>query len=175
MAKKKSKNVLIVDGYNVIHQDEGLSRDFRLNPEDARYGLVEMLSNYQGYKKDEIIVIFDAYNTDKALRSLTVFSNVNVVFTKHGETADEYIERFVSTIENRKNITVVTNDNVIAVLTTGRGCSHMSAEILFANMAAAVKKNKEYISKTDTTNRGNTLESLLDEKTLKWMEENRRR
>ncbi len=115
-SKDKHKKILIVDGYNVIRQNRELEKLFNNNMEDARHALVEMLSDYRGYKNGEIIIVFDAQYTNKKARSMSTLSNINVVFTKRLETADEYIESFVSSIENRKLVTVATDDNMVEVL-----------------------------------------------------------
>ncbi len=166
--------VLIVDGYNLIHKHNKIKNIYKDNCEYGRYKLVELLSDYAGYSKKVIIVVFDAYRTSRENRTMKTFSNVNVVFTKKDETADSYIERFVSSgIENTSNITVVTDDNLISVLATGRGCHHLSANMFIQNMKMTANKNKSIIRNDDFKNR-NTLESCIDEATRKILEQSRR-
>ncbi len=59
----------------------------------ARTRLMEMLNNYQGYRKCLLIVVFDAYKIKKNVGSFEKNDNIYVVYTKEAQTADNYIEK----------------------------------------------------------------------------------
>ena len=60
----------------------------------ARDKLMDILCNYQGYRKCEVILVFDAYRVQNHKTEVMNYHNIHVVYTKEAETADCYIERF---------------------------------------------------------------------------------
>ena len=52
---------LLVDGYNIIFAWEELNELAAVNLGAARQKLMDILCNYQGYRKQHIILVFDAY------------------------------------------------------------------------------------------------------------------
>ena len=50
-----------------------------------------MLCNYQGVRRCEVILVFDAYKVKGNPGTVERFHNINVVYTKEAETADMYI------------------------------------------------------------------------------------
>ena len=50
---------LLVDGYNVIFAWGDLKELAKVNIEAARNRLMDVLSNYQGFKKCRVILVFD--------------------------------------------------------------------------------------------------------------------
>ena len=85
------KPLLLVDGYNVIGA-WNVPRAERLSIEEARDRLVHLIADYAGYSGEEVIVVFDGHYTDRPVRSRMNVHGVEVVFTKHAESADNYIE-----------------------------------------------------------------------------------
>ena len=56
-----SDEYLLVDGYNIIFAWDELKAMAEDNLEDARESLINILSNYQGVKKVNLILVFDAH------------------------------------------------------------------------------------------------------------------
>ena len=56
-----SKKYLLVDGYNIIYAWDDLKELLDTNVDAARGKLLDEMSNYQGMKGMELIVVFDAY------------------------------------------------------------------------------------------------------------------
>ena len=52
---------LLVDGYNVIFAWEHLKELSERSLDGARHALINILCNYQGYSKCNLILVFDAY------------------------------------------------------------------------------------------------------------------
>lgn len=65
----------------------------KTNLDHARTRLMEILNNYQGYRKCLLIVVFDAYKIKKNRGSIEKNNNIYVVYTKEAQTADNYIEK----------------------------------------------------------------------------------
>ena len=57
------KEILIVDGYNIIYAWPELKEMITEDIAAARHALIEILRNYQGYREGLVTVVFDAYQT----------------------------------------------------------------------------------------------------------------
>ena len=118
---------LLVDGYNVIFAWEDLKELAQVNIEAARNKLMDILCNYQGFRKCAVILVFDAYKVDGYALEIQKYHNIHVVYTKEAETADQYIEKVVHHIGRKYHVTVVTSDGVEQVVTLGQGGTLISS------------------------------------------------
>ncbi|MFR4783600.1 MAG: NYN domain-containing protein [Pilosibacter sp.] len=118
---------LLVDGYNIIFAWEELSDLAAVSIDAARYKLMDILSNYQGFRKICVIVVFDAYKVPGGVEKVQKYHNINVVYTKEAETADQYIEKVAIRIGRRYRTTVATSDGVIQLIIRSQGCILWSA------------------------------------------------
>ncbi len=139
-AKKEEpiEEYLLVDGYNVIFAWEDLKELAKENIQGARNKLMDILCNYQGFKKCAVILVFDAYKVEGDAMEVYKYHNIHVVFTKEAETADQYIEKVAHHIGRKYHVTVVTSDGVEQVVTRGRGAALISSrefqeEVEFVN------------------------------------------
>ena len=89
-----------MDGYNIIFAWDELKALAKVNLDAAREALLEILSNYQGYRGCKTIAVFDAYKRKGGQRHHEQYHNIEVVFTKEAETADSYIEKTTYEIGN---------------------------------------------------------------------------
>ena len=119
-----------MDGYNIIFTWEELSELAKVNIDGARYRLMDILCNYQGYKKCTLIVVFDAYKVEGNTGEAIKYHNIHVVYTKEAETADQYIEKLAHKIGPRYRVTVATSDGLEQLIIRGQGCSSPSARDL---------------------------------------------
>lgn len=101
---------LIIDGYNVINAWSDIF-DLEAEPlEEARLKLQEIISNFQGFKDLNIIIVYDAHYNKNGQEKSEKYDNLTIIFTKENESADIYIERFVANMGNLHTIRVVTLD-----------------------------------------------------------------
>lgn len=121
---------LLVDGYNVIFAWEELSALAEINMDSARYRLMDILSNYQGYRNCTLILVFDAYKVLGNPGSTVKYHNIHVVYTKEAETADQYIEKLAHKIGGKYRVTVATSDGVEQLIIRSQGCLLLSAREL---------------------------------------------
>ncbi|WP_288177463.1 NYN domain-containing protein, partial [Blautia hydrogenotrophica] len=124
------KEYLLVDGYNIIFAWEDLKELAEVNIDGARTKLMDILCNYQGYKKCVLILVFDAYKVEGHECEVTDYHNIHVVYTKEAETADQYIEKVVHEIGRKYQVTVATSDGLEQVIIRGQGASLLSAREL---------------------------------------------
>lgn len=118
---------LLVDGYNIIFAWDDLKELSKTTMAGARDRLMDILSNYAGYKKNHLIVVFDAYKVEGNRGEVQKYHNIHVVYTKEAETADQYIEKTVRTIDRKYHVTVATSDALEQVIILGAGATRMSA------------------------------------------------
>ncbi|MCM1272172.1 MAG: NYN domain-containing protein [Clostridium sp.] len=122
--------LLIVDGYNVIFAWEDLKELADLNMDSAKDRLLSILANYKGMTDYGIIVVFDGYKLKNNPGSENTTDEITVIYTKEGETADQYIEKFTNSNQTCYNITVASSDGLIQQITRGQNCTVLSSREL---------------------------------------------
>lgn len=128
--KKPLKEYLLVDGYNIIYSWKELNELAKENLEAARYKLMDILCNYQGFKKCTVILVFDAYKVKGGLGEVQDYHNIHVVYTKEAESADQYIEKVTHKIAKDNHVVVATSDAIEQVIILGKGAIRLSAKDL---------------------------------------------
>lgn len=163
------KEYLLVDGYNIIFAWEDLKDLADANIDAARDKLTDMLSNYQGYKKCTLILVFDAYKVKGNPGSVQKYHNIHVVYTKEAETADQYIEKTVHEIGRKNHVTVATSDRLEQVIILGQGGTRMSARELREDMELVAGQIREETGKRQMSDK-NYLFDGLDQDAAEYIE-----
>lgn len=135
--KYEGPEYLLVDGYNVIFAWDNLNKLAESSIDGARNALINILCNYQGYKKCEVIVVFDAYKVNGNHREIEKVNNITVVYTKEAETADMYIEKASLDLAKKHKVRVVTSDALEQVIILGNGALRVSSREFQAEVSAA--------------------------------------
>ena len=161
---------LLVDGYNVIFAWEDLKELAKVSIEAARDKLMDILCNYQGYKKCTLILVFDAYKVEGYALEIQKYHNIHVVYTKEAETADQYIEKVVHHIGKKYHVTVVTSDGVEQVITMGQGGTRISSRDFLEEIKYTKKLIQEDNEKQRVSDR-NYLFDHADEELVRKMED----
>ena len=128
---------LLVDGYNIIFAWDELQRLASQDVAAARGALIDILANYQGFRKCRVIVVFDAYKVKGNPGSVQTVHGVKVVYTKEAETADTYIERATYELRRERRVRVATSDGPEQVIILGHGALRVSARAFHAEVEAA--------------------------------------
>ena len=163
------KEYLLVDGYNIIFAWEDLKELAAVNIDGAREKLMDILCNYQGFKKSTLILVFDAYKVKGNPGSVETYHNIHVVYTKEAETADQYIEKTVHEIGRKYRVTVATSDQLEQVIILGQGGQRMSARELLEDVIEVSHQIRETARKKRSSDK-NYLFDHLDEETAARME-----
>lgn len=166
---------LIIDAYNIINAWRDIFKP-ELEPlEDSREKLLNILSNYQGYKKNIIIVVFDAHHVKGNQEKIDYFDNIKVVFTKEYETADYYIERLVYNLSKDKDnvVRVATLDYLEQTTVLNSGGIRLTPRELRREIEHASKIHKDRREMKKSI-RMNTLDSKLDPDIIEKLERIRR-
>jgi len=164
---------VFVDGYNVINSWPNLKKIKDYSYESSRQQLIDTLRNYSEFKGYKIFIVFDAHMVKGSLEKKERQGNLVVVFTKEGETADNYIEKMVNNIGRKSEVCVVTSDSLEQQVAFQRGATRMSS-IEFYHEVIGIEKKIETKTERKYLEKRNWLEERIDEKTLEKLEKIRR-
>ena len=144
---------LLVDGYNVIFAWDALKKAAQDSLERARYMLMDILCNYQGFKKNVVILVFDAYKVKGNPGSVEHYRNIHVVYTREAETADAYIERATYEIAKDHRVRVATSDNLEQLIILGHGAVRVSAREFLEEVEAVEGRIAQIIEQNNLRGR----------------------
>ncbi len=145
--KPLKQKYIIVDGYNVIFAWEELAAQARSDLDAARRQLCDALSSFAGYTKCRLVVVFDGYKQKGNPGEKSQFHNIQVVYTREGETADAYIEALADEIGNNYSVRVASSDALIQISSLRSGVLRMSARELKSEVETARKEMGQHFHK----------------------------
>lgn len=143
--QKPLHEYILVDGYNIIFAWDELKKIAADNLEAARHRLIEMMINYKGVRKCDMIVVFDAYRVKGNPGSEEMKGGLHVVYTKEAETADSYIERTAHDLSGDYRVRVATSDRLEQIIILGGGAYRMSASEFYEEVRLAEREISEFI------------------------------
>jgi len=138
------ETALIVDGYNIIFAWENLAEMAKTDLDAARRHLCDALSSYAGFKKCRLVVVFDGYKVKGNPGEKAHFHNIQIVYTKEGQTADAYIESLVDQIGRNYAVRVATSDGLVQLSSLRSGVLRMSARELWEEVQTAKEAMRKY-------------------------------
>ncbi|WP_338450507.1 NYN domain-containing protein [Niallia oryzisoli] len=142
-------DILLVDGYNIIGAWPDLQEFKNKDLAAARDLLVEKMAEYQAYTGYRVIIVFDAYGVQGMEKKYKNYQ-VEVIFTKENETADERIEKLAIGLSNRKTqIHVATSDYTEQWAIFGQGALRKSARELLIEMEMIEKGIEKKVKKIE--------------------------
>ena len=136
---------LLVDGYNIIFAWDELREIAQDSLDAARNRLIHLMCNYQGFRRCELILVFDAYKVKGNHGSVERVHNVSVVYTKEAETADMYIEKVTKEIGKRHRVRVATSDGLEQLIIIGHGALRVSAAEFHEEVTRAEKAIRDFL------------------------------
>jgi predicted RNA-binding protein with PIN domain len=158
-----AKEFLLVDGYNIIFAWPELRKISQDSLDAARVRLADILCNYQGFRKNEIILVFDGYKSKGNVGSVIHYHNIDIVYTKEAQTADQFIEAVSSQMARDYQIRVATSDGLEQMIILAQGASRMSARELKKEIDLANKDIKETYEKKKDKGRNLLMNNLSPE------------
>lgn len=174
MRRNKINSYLIVDGYNIVNAWEDLREIAQTDLDNAREKLIDSIIEYAEFTGKKAIVVFDAYNVKSSREKVEERKHITVVYTKEHQTADSYIEKFITSLSKYDDVTVATNDYAEQQIVLGKGASRISARELKLDLENAKERIKEKRRSTGKKIQRNWLEDRLDKETLSKLENIRR-
>lgn len=145
-AAERKKEYIIVDGYNLIFAWDGLAALAKDNFDAARHILTDILCNYRGYTKCELVLVFDGYKVKGNAGEKSDYNGIHLVYTKENETGDMYIEKLVEEVGKNYSVRVVTSDNIIQVSALRAGVLRMPAREFIKEIEQVNDQIKEIIA-----------------------------
>jgi len=145
--RQPKQKYIIVDGYNVIFAWEDLAQQARADLEAARRQLCDRLSSFAGFTKCRLVVVFDGWKQKGNPGEKSQFHNIQVVYTKEGETADAYIEALADEIGNNYAVRVASSDSLVQLSSFRSGVLRMSARELWEEVEAARGEMRQHYKK----------------------------
>ncbi len=171
------KPLLYVDGYNIIGAWPEATRE-NWTLDECRDRLILLLEDYAGYTGQEVWVVFDGYRTERPLRTVEPHRELTVVYTRHGETADHFIERMCQLLPKYREARVATSDSIEQTLILGRGATRLSAREFWRELRQERSHGRgKFLAHGEpsaTTKSGGTLRSALSEEQFRLLDELRR-
>ena len=149
--KAPKRKAIIVDGYNIIFAWDDLAALAKEDLEAARKKLCDILSNYAGFRKCYLVLVFDGWKVKGNPGEKTQYHNIQVVFTREGETGDAYIEGLVAQIGANYAVRVATSDALVQLSSFRTGVLRMSARELREEIDAANRDMAQYLKQKSRT------------------------
>lgn len=150
-AKKKAiappSNIIIIDGYNVIHSWDSLKELADFSLEKARQTLMDVMSDYVAFTKCEAVLVFDAYLVKDGSGSDFMHDGYRVVYTREDQTADAFIEHMMFELGPDYSIKVVTGDKLVQFSAVSSGILRMTAKEFEDDVRRVGNEITEFIKK----------------------------
>jgi len=121
------KEYLLVDGYNIIYASPKMAALAAEDLKAARDSLIDTLINFQGFRREKVLLVFDAYKVPGGKEHVEDRGGLMIIYTKEAETADQYIEKAAHEIGKKYKVTVATSDAIEQVIVMSAGAIRQSA------------------------------------------------
>jgi len=126
---------LIVDGHSVIFAWPELRKVHARRSSVAREALLKQLRDYQDWTGVHVVVVFDGKG--KKVDAISDPAEVQVFYSRSGQSADAIIERLASKYAERFEIMVATSDSMEAETVRACGAESVSPDALRELLASA--------------------------------------
>jgi predicted RNA-binding protein with PIN domain len=112
-----------IDGYNLLFKIDRSSLDLK----NQRDYIIRTLNKYFAQINLEAFIVFDSPSIEGPFTQNSL-SNLHIVYTAHGESADEWIYSTVERSLKPQNLIVVTSDKALTVNIKALGAKAVSIE-----------------------------------------------
>ena len=101
---------ILVDGYSLLHSWPELARSHARHSASARDELVNVLRRYSDAVQTPVTIVFDGGGHRGSRQETQSTSQVEILFSRAGQTADQIIERVTHRMKPFGEVLVVTDD-----------------------------------------------------------------
>jgi predicted RNA-binding protein with PIN domain len=119
---------LIVDGHSVIFAWPELRKIHERRSSLAREALIRQLRDYQDWTGIRVVIVFDGKGAQVSVTSDS--GDVQIFYSRSGQTADAIIERLASKYAGKVDLTVATSDSMERQTVHASGAMCLSPEAL---------------------------------------------
>ena len=135
MLMQPGARYLIVDGHSVIFAWPELRRLHARRSSLAREALVKQLRDYQDWTGVRVVAVFDGKG--KKVETISDPGEVQIFYSRSGQSADAIIERLASKYAERFDFIVATSDSMEAETVRACGGESISLEALRVLLSSA--------------------------------------
>ncbi len=139
------RNMVIIDGYNLIYSDENLKATAAYSLEKARDDLMNLLSSYVAFTRVELVLVFDAYLVEDNKGTEFMHDGYKVVFTKADQTADSYIEKLMYELGPDYSVRIVTDDRLLQFSAVHSGIFRMTTKEFIEELTRIGNEITEFV------------------------------
>jgi predicted RNA-binding protein with PIN domain len=119
---------ILVDGYSLLHNWPELAEGASRHSARAREELVQILTRYHDATGEPLTIFFDGAGAPPNVPKNESSRDVEVLFSRAGQTADDMIERAAHRFQSYGEVLVVTDDNAERDTVIGFGGSAASCD-----------------------------------------------
>jgi len=152
--RKQGRQLTIIDGYNLIFAWDELRATAEKKLDDARSVLMDILSNYVAFTKNEVILVFDAYLVKGNVGEDFTKDGYRVVFTRQDETADAYIERMMYELGPDCTVRVVSGDSLVQSSAVSSGILRTTAKEFADEVITVGNEIRSFLKKLSDSKNG---------------------
>ncbi len=151
---------ILVDGYNLIHAWDDVKHYLPDHMDTARQRCIDMMCSYKGYRNCELILVFDAYQSDASLEKVYEHDGIYIVYTKKAQTADTYIEQATKKLASEYQVSVVTSDGLEQLIAYGQGALRIPSKTFIKEYEQMHKTRSAYVEHQQKRHRTYLLEDI---------------
>ena len=151
--------ILLIDGYNVIHAWDEWKPFLPDRLGDARDALRELMCEYAGATGRSVILVFDAYAVPGNPGKAEKYKNIYVIYTREAQTADAFIEQSTYYGRNTARIRVVTSDRPEQLIASGNAALRTSAREFHAEVNRVRDGIAAFLARNNAVRPARTLEA----------------
>ena len=135
----------LVDGYNLLFASDELTEVSKIDIGLARERLLDTLQNYAACRGCPMVVIFDGYKAKGNPGDRQKGDQLQVVYTKEGQTADAYIESMAAQIGSNYSVRVVTSDSLVQLSSFRSGLLRVSSREMWEELSRCAGEIDRYL------------------------------
>ena len=126
MSMQSRARYLVVDGHSVIFAWPELRKLHARRSSLAREALIKQLRDYQDWTGVRVVVVFDGKG--KKVEATSDAADVQIFYSRSGQSADAIIERLASKYAKRYELVVATSDSMEAETVHASGAEWISPD-----------------------------------------------
>ena len=154
------REILLVDGYNVLFAWEEWKPLLPDHFDAARTQLTDLMCDYAGMTGKDVILVFDAYKVRGNPGSAERCRNIWLVYTREAQTADAYIEKTTLLARQKARVRVVTSDRPEQLIALGNEAMRTSAREFRREVEQVRGSIAEFIAKNNRPGTERSFERL---------------
>jgi uncharacterized protein len=128
VSSRVEPDYLLVDGHSIIFAWPELRVLHDRRTALAREALIKQLREYQDWSGTRVVVVFDGRGASVSQEAEP--GEIQIFYSRHGQTADSIIERLASKYAERFRLVVATGDYLEQETTSASGAETISPDAL---------------------------------------------